>query len=71
MIEFLGWLATALVLFGFLLNANKKLYWALIVWIIGDVGWIIYDYFIDNWSHATLSSIIILINLFGLKNSKK
>lgn len=71
MIEIVGWLCTILVLIGFLLNANKKLYWALIVWIIGDVGWIIYDYFIDNWSHATLSSIIILINLFGLfKNAK-
>lgn len=71
MIEILGWLCTILVLIGFLLNANKKLYWALIVWIIGDIGWIIYDYFIDNWSHATLSSVIILINLFGLhKNAK-
>ena len=71
MIEILGWCCTILVLFGFLLNANRKLYWALIVWIIGDVGWIIYDYFIDNWSHATLSTIIILINFYGLYTNAK
>lgn len=71
MISFLGWICTILVLIGFLLNANKKLIPALIIWIIGDVGWIIYDYFIDNWSHATLSSIIILINVYGIYKCKK
>lgn len=66
MIETIGWTATILVLLGFWLNANKKLTYALIIWIIGDIGWIIYDYLINNWSHATLSTIIIFINLYGL-----
>lgn len=62
----LGWFSTILILVGFLTNANKKFTIALIIWIIGDVGWIIYDYLINNWSHATLSTIIIFINLYGL-----
>lgn len=65
-IELLGWVATLLVLVGFWLNADKKLKYALIIWIIGDIAWIIYDYLINNWSHATLSTIIIFINLYGL-----
>lgn len=70
MVQILGWLSTILVLVGFILNANKKLKFALIIWIIGDVGWIVYDYLINNWSHATLSTVIILINLFGLYKIK-
>lgn len=71
MIEILGWLSTLLVLIGFVLNAKKHLYWALIIWIIGDIGWIIYDIAINNYSHCALSSIIILINIYGLLNAKK
>lgn len=69
-IEFLGWICTLIVLLGFILNANKKLIPALVVWIIGDVGWIVYDYFIDNFSHASLSTAIILINAYGLYKIK-
>lgn len=68
MIEILGWFSTLLVLIGFVLNAKKQLYWALIIWIIGDIGWIIYDIAIDNYSHCTLSTIIILINGYGILN---
>ena len=69
-IEILGWICTLIVLLGFILNANKKLVTALIVWIIGDVGWIVYDYFIDNFSHAFLSTSIILINSYGLYKTR-
>lgn len=71
MIETLGWFCTLLVLIGFWFNSNQKLYLALIIWIVGDIGWIIYDYFIQNWSHATLSTTIILINLYGIYKWKK
>lgn len=71
MIEILGWLSTILVLIGFWFNANSKLYLALIIWIIGDIGWIIYDIAINNYSHCTLSTIIILINGYGLTNINK
>ncbi len=68
--QILGWCCTITVLYGFFLNANRKYRQALIIWIIGDIGWIWYDYTISNYSHATLSSIIILINLYGYWNLK-
>ena len=72
MIEFLGWVATILVLVGFVLNSKKRFYPALIIWIIGDVLWIIYDVLINNYSHCALSTIIIIINTYGLfKNNGK
>lgn len=71
MIEILGWICTLLVLAGYILNANSNYFIALIVWCVGDVGWIIYDYNIHNWSHAALSSTIILINVLGLYKKSK
>ena len=48
MIELLGWLSTGLVLAGYILNANNKRLGAMIAWIIGDLGWVTYDFYIDN-----------------------
>lgn len=71
MIEVIGWISTLLVLAGYISNAHKKYLLAMIVWIIGDLGWITYDIFIDNFSHLTLSLIIIGINIYGIYNVSK
>lgn len=71
MVEILGWICTLLVLSGYWLNAINKYALAMAVWIIGDIGWIIYDYYISNWSHATLSTIIIFINIYGTKRLRR
>ena len=71
MIELLGWISTVIVLAGFAFNANGRYTWAMITWIIGDVGWITYDLFIDNFSHLVLSLVIISINIYGIINLKK
>tara|TARA_R110000772_G_scaffold2495_5_gene8998 strand:- start:177 stop:404 length:228 start_codon:yes stop_codon:yes gene_type:complete len=68
MIEILGWLSTLLVLAGYILNAQKLTKYAMLTWIIGDTGWIIYDFFIYNISHLMLSFIIITINIYGIWN---
>jgi hypothetical protein len=66
MIENLGWISTVLVLVGYILNANTKTKYAMIAWIVGDIGWIVYDYLINNFSHLTLSAVIIAINVYGI-----
>jgi hypothetical protein len=73
MIEALGWISTALVLAGYILNARQFSKSAMVAWIVGDIGWITYDFYIDNFSHLVLSSVIIAINLYGIWNllSKK
>ena len=71
MIELLGWISTTLVLLGYILNAKAKFKAAMVVWIVGDVGWITYDFYINNISHLVLSAIIISINLYGIYNIKK
>lgn len=62
----LGWISTALVLIGYVTNAKGYYVYAMIAWILGDLGWIIYDLYIDNYSHMVLSLIIISINVFGI-----
>ena len=66
MIEILGWFSTALVLAGYVSNAKGWTKAAMITWIIGDTGWITYDFFIDNFSHLVLSLVIIAINVYGI-----
>ena len=68
MIELLGWLSTGLVLAGYILNANNKRLGAMITWIIGDLGWVTYDFYIENISHLVLSFVIISINVYGMYN---
>lgn len=68
MIETLGWISTILVLAGYILNAQTLTKYAMITWIVGDIGWITYDFFIANFSHLVLSLIIITINLYGIWN---
>jgi uncharacterized membrane protein len=62
----LGWISTALVLIGYISNAKGYYLAAMITWIIGDIGWIVYDVYIMNYSHMVLSFIIISINIFGI-----
>jgi len=71
MIEILGWLSTTLVLIGFGLNAKGRYQYSMISWIVGDIGWITYDFFINNYSHLVLSLVIIAINVYGIINLKK
>ena len=71
MIEILGWSSTALVLLGFVFNSKGKYTLAMITWIVGDIGWITYDFYIANFSHLVLSAVIISINLYGIYNIKK
>ena len=70
MIQVLGWASTALVLYGYVLNAKMKHRAAMVAWIVGDVGWITYDFFISNISHLVLSVVIISINLYGIYQQK-
>lgn len=71
MIEILGWASTLLVLAGYIANALSYRRTAMLTWITGDIGWIVYDLYIDNLSHMVLSFIIISINLYGIIRSKK
>ena len=66
LIEILGWLSTSLILLGAGVNAYGKSAMAMLIWVIGDIGWLIYDIFINNYSHFTLCIIIILINVYGM-----
>ena len=73
--ELVGWVCTLLVLVGYYLNSIQKYLPAMLMWSIGDIGWIVYDFYIDNISHLALSGTIIILNGYGiyriLKGKKK
>ena len=69
--ELFGWICTIMIVIGFILNSIGKLKYAIYVWIIGDIGWILYDLSIRNYSHLALSIVIIIINVYGLYKLKE
>lgn len=66
MIDLIGWASTILIILGYWLNAKGIRKSAMVIWIIGDVGWILYDIMIFNISHLALSAILISINIYGI-----
>jgi len=66
MIELIGWVSTAAILLGAYFNARGRSALAMYIWIIGDIGWTIYDIYINNFSHLTLCIIIIVLNSYGI-----
>jgi len=69
-IEWLGWVATAILLIGYYLNA-KKYTCSFIVWLAGNALMAVYAYLIQSFSVVFLSIILIGLNIYGYVNWKK
>ena len=63
-IEWLGWLATILLLIGYYLNA-KKIIESWIIWIVGNTAMLIYASVIHSYSIVFLSFTLIMLNVYG------
>lgn len=66
----LSWICTILILLGFYLNARQKLKLALITWMFADVGWVIFNFHIQNYAGLFQCAVIILINLYGIYHAR-
>ena len=72
-IEVLGWIATALLLVGYWLNAKKKIS-SWFFWMIGNSLMLGYAVLIESNSVAFLSVVLIALNIYGYfrwKNDSK
>ncbi|MBC8346304.1 MAG: nicotinamide mononucleotide transporter [Candidatus Marinimicrobia bacterium] len=69
-IEWLGWVATALLLIGYYLNAKKHLY-SWLVWLLGNSIMMIYAILIQSYSVAFLSIVLVFLNIFGFITWRK
>ncbi|MBT3479631.1 MAG: hypothetical protein HOA15_02770 [Candidatus Marinimicrobia bacterium] len=70
MIELLGWIATALLLIGYYLNAKKNLN-SWLVWLVGNSVMLIYALFINSYSVAFLSVVLVFLNIYGFRSWRK
>jgi nicotinamide riboside transporter PnuC len=63
-IEILGWIATLMLLAGYILNANKQQSsWA--YWFVGNSMMLIYAFYIGSHSVAFLSFVLMILNIYG------
>ena len=70
MIELIGWTATALLLIGYYLNA-KKILNSWLVWLTGNSVMLIYALFIESYSVAFLSIVLVFLNIYGFRSWRK
>ena len=69
-IEYVGWIATILLLIGYYLNA-KKIIWSWVVWVHGNSAMLVYALVIHSYSVAFLSIALILLNMYGYMSWKQ
>lgn len=68
-IEILGWIATAILLVGYYLNAKKYIS-SFIIWFTGNALMGIYAYVIESFSVVALSIVLMVLNLYGYNSWK-
>ena len=68
-IEILGWVATAILLIGYYLNARKILC-SFLIWFGGNTLMGVYAYVIESYSVVALSIVLMILNLYGYNNWK-
>ena len=63
--EYLGWGFTALSLIGNLFIIKKSVYgyW---LWIVANIGWILYDFHIKAYSQTFLFSAYLVLSIWGV-----
>jgi len=69
-VEWIGWIATALLLYGYYTNANQKIY-SWLIWIAGNTAMAVYASLIDSMSVVTLSVILVGLNIYGYRKWNK
>ena len=69
-IEWLGWAATALLLVGYYLNANKKIA-SWFFWFFGNTIMLVYAILIQSYSVAFLSVFLMGMNIYGYISWKR
>ncbi|MBC8416946.1 nicotinamide mononucleotide transporter [bacterium] len=63
-IEWLGWIATIILLVGYYLNAKKKIS-SWYFWFFGNVVMLVYAILIQSYSVAFLSMFLMGMNIYG------
>ena len=66
-IEILGWLGTASILFGYYLNA-KKLEMSWVVWFLGNLFMLVYSVKINASPQVLLAVVLMGLNVYGYLN---
>ena len=62
--EILGWIATVLLLSGYVANAHQKQY-SWLIWFVGNGLMSVYAHLIGSMSVLTLSIVLMILNLYG------
>ena len=64
LINSLGWVGFLLILFGYYVNAKKKIY-CFFIWGVGNTIYFIYGYIIDALPVMAMSIFILGMNIYG------
>jgi len=65
----LGLVLSGLTIFGAILNSMRNK-WGFIVWIIANIGWIIFNALTETYSQIPVWLAMTVISIFGFINWK-
>ena len=68
--ELIGWIATLMLLLGYILNARKKIS-SWVIWMIGNTLMCMYAILIESNSIAFLSTVLVGLNIYGFISWKR
>lgn len=70
MIESIGWILSGMTILGAILNSFKNR-WGFIVWIIANVGWILFNIVTGTYSQIPVWIAMTVISIFGFARWSK
>lgn len=69
MADFIGWIATVIMMFGSIGVAHKKII-GLWLFLVGNILWIVVAYMTNLWSLAAVSVILGVLDGYGIHKWK-
>ena len=64
MIEMVGWILSGLTILGAIMNTFKNR-WGFIVWIIANLGWIVFNIITETYSQIPVWLAMTVISMYG------
>jgi len=69
-LDTISWILTVWAIIGAILNARGSIK-GFYIWIVGNIGWVAYNLYIEEWALAALFVVYTLISTYGIYQWRK
>jgi nicotinamide riboside transporter PnuC len=69
--EVFGWILICAALYGMYLNSTKRIISSYKIWLVANIGFVIFNIYHDIWLQAVLFFVYTILVIHGLINWKR